>query len=293
MTTHNSDSRLPPAPSHASDPERPAAPAPALQYGHEIDSSAPRPSIRVSRGRLHQRAAPRRRSAGRPCVPLPWSCRRQPRRVDRGCAGRSVDLLRRRRVGRRVEDDGRRHSLDPRVRQHAGDGDRRARRRPLRSEHRLGRHRGSVGDSRQRRDRRRHLQVDGRRQDVGPHGPRRDRTHRPHPRPPDQPRRRVCVRDRAHHRAAAGARRVPYDRRRPALGACVVRRREHRLLRAVDGHEEPAHDLGRHVAGRDAPVGDAERWRRQRHLQVDGQRYYMDPTGPCPERVAHPSTGSG
>ena len=43
--------------------------------------------------------------------------------------------------GRRVEDDGRRHPLDAGVRQHAGRGDRRARRRALRPEHRLGRHR--------------------------------------------------------------------------------------------------------------------------------------------------------
>ena len=61
---------------------------------------------------------------------------------------------------------------------------------------------------------------------------------------------------------AAGARRLPHDRRRPALGARAVRRREHRLLRAVDGREESAHAVRRHVAGRDAPVGDVERRRR-------------------------------
>ncbi len=59
--------------------------------------------------------------------------------------------------------------------------------------------------------------------------------------------------------AAAGARRLPHDRRRPALGARALRRREHRLLRPVDGREEPAHDLCRHVAGRDASLGDAQR----------------------------------
>ena len=106
---------------------------------------------------------------------------------------------------------------------------------------RLGRHRRGVGDSRQRRDRRRHLQVDGRRQDLDAHGPRRDRPHRPHPRPPDESRHRVRLRNRTHHGAAAGARRLSHDRRRPALGARAVRRREHRLLRSVDGREEPAH----------------------------------------------------
>ena len=147
---------------------------------------------------------------------------------------------------------------------------------PVRSERRLGRHRGGVGDPRQRRDRRRHLQVDRRRPHLDAHGARRNRPHRPHPRPPDQPRHRVRLRDRTHHRAAAGARRVPDDRRRPALGSRAVRRREHRLLRPVDGREEPAHALRGHVAGRDAPVGDAQRRPRQRHLRVARRRHDVD-----------------
>ena len=67
-------------------------------------------------------------------VPLPRSGRRQPRRGDRRRPRRSVDLLRRRGVGRRLEDDRRRHPLGAGVRQHAGRGDRRARRRAVRSE---------------------------------------------------------------------------------------------------------------------------------------------------------------
>ena len=53
-------------------------------------------------------------------------------------------------------------SLDADFRQPAGDGDRRAGGRAVGPQHRVGRHRRSVGDSRQRRHRRRHLQVDGR-----------------------------------------------------------------------------------------------------------------------------------
>ena len=61
-----------------------------------------------------------------------------------------------------------------------------------------------------------------------------------------------------------------------ALGARAVRGREHRLLGSVDGREEPAHDLGRHVAGRDAPVGHAERRPRQRRLRVERWRNEVD-----------------
>ena len=67
-------------------------------------------------------------------------------------------------------------------------GDRRACRRADRPQHRLGRHRRSMGDSAERRHRRRHLQVHRRRRDVDAHGPRRNRPHRPHHRPPSRSR---------------------------------------------------------------------------------------------------------
>ena len=169
-------------------------------------------------------------------VPLPGANRRQSGRLDRRRAGRPVDLLRGRRVGRRLEDDRRRHPVGPDLRQHAGRRDRRAggQRRPIRRIVWAGtgeawaiRDSDVIGDG--------DLQVDRRRQDVDAHGARRDGPHRPHHRAPVQPRHRVRLRDRPHHRPAAGARRLPDDRRRPALGPRALRRREHRLLRAVDG----------------------------------------------------------
>ncbi len=84
-----------------------------------------------------------------------------------GVPGDPHDLLRGRRVGRRMEDDRRRYPLAAGVGQHAGCGDWRARGCADRADHRLGRHRRSVGDSRQRRDRRRHLQVGRRRRARG------------------------------------------------------------------------------------------------------------------------------
>ena len=90
-------------------------------------------------------------------------------------------------------------------------GDRRARRRADRSQHRLGRHRRGMGDPAERRDGRRHLQVHRRRRDVDAHGPRRNRPHRAHHRPPDRSQHRLRLRARAappvRSRSAASSRR--------------------------------------------------------------------------------------
>ena len=94
-------------------------------------------------------------------------------------------------------------------------------------------------------------------------GSRRDRPHRPHPHPPDESRHRLRLRDRPHHRAAAGARRLPHDRRRTALGARAVRRREHRLLRAcrwtrrIRARSSPARGRSRCIRGRCSAAGRA------------------------------------
>ena len=242
---------------------------------------------RARRIQRAERPAPRRPGYRRTLVPVRGPGRRQPSRVDRGRAGRSVDLLRGRGVGRRVEDHRRRPPLDTDLRQHAGRGDWRARGRALRSERRVGGHRRSVGHSRQRRDWRRHLQVGRRRTHVDAHGLRRDRPHRPHPRASDEPGHCHCVRDRTHHGSAAGARRVPHDRRRRALGSRVVRRREHRMFGTVDGREESADALRRHVAGGDASVGDAERRAGQRHLRLARRRREVDEGRGCgPSAIA-------
>ena len=113
--------------------------------------------------------------------------------------------------------------------------------------------------------------------DLDAHRPRRDRPHRPHPRPSHQSRHRLRLRDRTHHRTAAGARRVP----RPtdggaALGSRAVRRREHRLLGLSMDAKNPRTSVRRHVAGRDASVGHAERRARQRHLRVARRRHDLD-----------------
>ena len=90
----------------------------------------------------------------------------------------------------------------------------RARRRPVRSEHRLGRHRRSVHPQ-QHLDRQRHLQVDstpGRRGRAWASS----QTGRiaPHRRRPEERRHRVRLRARPRLRTAAGARRLQDDRRR-------------------------------------------------------------------------------
>ena len=146
-------------------------------------------------------------------------------------------------------------------------GDRRARGRADRAEYGLGRHRRSVGDPSERRHRRRHLQVHRRRRHLDAHGARRNRPHRPHHRPPDRSEHRLCLRPRAHHRAAAGARRLQDDGWRTDAGtACCSSTPNTGCSGLSMDAKNPERAGGRHVAGGDASLGDAERRRRQRHL---------------------------
>ena len=106
---------------------------------------------------------------------------RGPHRVGRRRAGRPEHLLRRRGLRRRLEDP----PMAARTWAPIFDD------QPVPAigalavvavepEHRLGRHRRSLGHPRHRHDGRRHLQVHRRRRDLDAHGPRRDRPHRPH-----------------------------------------------------------------------------------------------------------------
>ena len=92
---------------------------------------------------------------------------------------RSADLLRRRRVGRHLQDHRRRRALAADLRRSAGAVDRLARRRAVRPQRRLGRHRRGQ-DPQPHLGRPGHLQVHRRRQDVDADGPRADG---PHPAP--------------------------------------------------------------------------------------------------------------
>ena len=106
-------------------------------------------------------------------------------------------------------------------------------------------------------------------------------------RPPAQSRHRLRLRARPHDRPAAGARRLPHDRRRQALGARAVRGREHRLLRPHDGSEQPAHARRGHVAGGDAHVGHVQRRPGQRRLHLARRRHHVDARrGPRTAEVA-------
>ena len=117
---------------------------------------------------------------------------RRPHRRRRGGRAKAVDHLRRRRVGRHLQDGQQRHDLEAGVRRAMADValDRRHRDRAVGSEHRLGRHRRAeqppelvVG--------RRRLQVARRRQDLAHMGLQRHASHRPRRHPSDQSRHRV------------------------------------------------------------------------------------------------------
>ena len=93
---------------------------------------------------------------------------------------------------------------------------------------------------------------------------------------PQNPGHRARLRARPRLRPAAGARRLPHDRRRQDVDARAVRRREHRLLRHRDGSEQPAHPVRRHVAARDPHLGARERRAGQRPVQVARRRRDVD-----------------
>ena len=174
------------------------------------------------------------------------------------------------------------------LRQPTGEGHRRAGSLAVRSQHRLGGHRRSVGHPRQRHDGRRRLQVHRRGADLDPHGAHRDRPHRPHHRESDKSRYRLRVRGGPPDRSAAGARRLQDHRRRKELERVAVRRSQHRLLRPLDGCERSEHAGRRHVASGDAHLGDVQRRagqrrvyhaRRRRHLEAHRRARHAEISG--------------
>ena len=129
-----------------------------------------------------------RRTRGRsPSDPLgPEAARHRPGahlgpdRRPRGRPDRREGLVGRGGLGRRLEDDQRRHDLGAGLRRRGLLLDRRARHRPEEPERRLGRHRREQQPA-QRRLRRRRLPDARRRQDVEEHGAREVRAHRQDP----------------------------------------------------------------------------------------------------------------
>ena len=93
---------------------------------------------------------------------------------------------------------------------------------------------------------------------------------------PEGSRHRARLRAGPRVRPAAGARRLPHDRRRQDLDEGALRGREHRLLRPRDGPVEPAHPLRRHVAARDPHVGPHERRPGQRAVRVARRRRHVE-----------------
>ena len=147
-----------------------------------------------------------------------------------GVPGDPLVVLRRRGVRRHLQDRGRRRHLGAHLRRSAGLIDRRHRRRALGSEHGLGGHRRGLHPQ-PHLGRRGDLQVDRRREDAGPGWvSRRPGASARLSSHPAEAGRGAGLRAGARLRAAAGARRLPDDRRRQDLGARAVRRREHGLL---------------------------------------------------------------
>ena len=200
----------------------------------------------------------------------------QPLLLRRGRRRRSLHLLRRRRLGRHLEDHRRRHQLDADLRRPAGAVDRVARRRPLRSEHRLGRDRRGQ-DPQSHLAGPGHLQVHGRRQDLGADGPGADRADSAPGDPPQGSGHRpgVCARPRL--RAAAGAGRIPDHRRRADVDQDALHRRERRLLGHRHGSEEPARAVRRDVDARNPYLGTRQRRPWQRPVHLARRRRDLDP----------------
>ena len=161
----------------------------------------------------------------RPSFPL-HRAGRQPRELGRRRHRRPEHLLRGRGVGRHLEDDRRRRPLVADLRRPAGLVGRRARRRAVEPEHRVGGNRRAV-DPQPHLRRQRRLQVHRCRPHVDAHGARRHRPHRPHRDRSRESRHRVHRGAGPQLRAAAGARRLSHEGRRQDVGARALRRREH------------------------------------------------------------------
>ena len=201
-----------------------------------------------------------------------------------GIPGDPERLLRGRRLGRDLQDDGRRRQLGAHLRQSARLVDRLSRRRPVGRERRLGRDRRDVHPQRHLPGER-HLQVDRRRQDLEMHGAREHGPHRPDRHRSAEPGRRLRRGHGPRLRAPAGARRVPHHRRRQDLGAGALRRREHRVLRHRHGPDQPANPLRRDVADAHQDVGEVERRARRQPPRLARRRNDVDaPEGQRPSR---------
>ena len=165
---------------------------------------------------------------------------------------------------------------DADLRRAAGVVDRRARRRAVRSEHRLGRHRRSVHPQQ-------HL------------GRRRASTSRPTPARPGRSwgsSRPAASRGSSIHptnpnvvlacalgprlRAAAGARRVPHDRRRQDVGRVLFVDENTGCSDLAMDPNNPRILFAGHVAARDPHLGPRERRARQRPLHVARRRRDLD-----------------
>ena len=93
---------------------------------------------------------------------------------------------------------------------------------------------------------------------------------------PTESEHRLRLRARAHDRPATGTGRVQDHRRRPHVESRALRRYEHRLLRPSMDAKNPERAVCRYLAGRNAPVGDAQRRARQRHPRDTRRRRDVD-----------------
>ena len=145
-----------------------------------------------------------------------------------------LDLLRRHRARRRVENHQRRHHLRGAVPGAGADLDRRHHGVAEQSGSGVGRHR-RVEQPPEHELGRRRLQVGRRRQDVAQHGPENLALHQPHRHRPAQQRHRDGRGDRQPVRTRRRARHLQNDRRRQDLEADPQGRRRHRRQRSGDG----------------------------------------------------------
>ena len=163
--------------------------------------------------------------------------------------------------------DGGTH-LGARLRRPAGGIHRRARRRDVGPQRRLGRHRRGQ-DPQPHLAGAGHLQVHrraarhGRLMGLEQTGRIPASRHRP-----EEPGRRAGLRAWPRVRPAAGARGLPHGGWREDVDEDPLRRREHRLLRHRHGPQQPAHPLRGDVAARDSHLGQDERRTRRRPLRL-------------------------